>query len=189
MSAVDQEQLIAQLKAEVAELKSTCLKLSNQPKAFCSSSSRIAKLEREAQQARRQYDQVLADRRKQAAALEQLMLQFQELHGPRTCGFSPYHTQECKAWIVSTLSAVLDVPGSKLQEETPEHRQFRQLQNEIQHTAGQLREATAVQQQYQEVLQQLKEGHGQFDVELEQTKAQVQKQHEDIQQVSAESYT
>lgn len=68
--------ILNQLKQEVLELKAAC-KLASQPSS--SSIPSLQCLEKQAQLARRQYDGLLEQRRKQAAELEQIIATWQQL--------------------------------------------------------------------------------------------------------------
>jgi hypothetical protein len=68
--------ILSQLKQEVAELKAS-YKLASQPSS--SSAPSLQGLEREAQLARKQYDGLLEQRRKQAAELEKIYATWQQL--------------------------------------------------------------------------------------------------------------
>lgn len=68
--------VLAQLKQEISYLKASCLQLASRP--TCTAD--LAKLEREVQQARREYDVLLDRRRKQAAELEDLFTSWQNVH-------------------------------------------------------------------------------------------------------------
>jgi hypothetical protein len=80
--------ILSQLKQEVAELKAA-YKLASQPSS--SSAPSLQGLEREAQLARKQYDGLLEQRRKQAAELEKIYATWQQLQldaaGKRGCNF------------------------------------------------------------------------------------------------------
>lgn len=94
--------ILNQLKQEVAELKVAC-KLASQPNS--SSAHSLRSLEREAQLARKQYDGLLEQRRKQAAELERIFAEWQQLEAgtagarqltPSISG-SNHQTQQCSA--------------------------------------------------------------------------------------------
>uniref|UniRef100_A0A383VSV8 Uncharacterized protein n=1 Tax=Tetradesmus obliquus TaxID=3088 RepID=A0A383VSV8_TETOB len=134
--------ILNQLKQEVAELKVAC-KLASQPNS--SSAHSLRSLEREAQLARKQYDGLLEQRRKQAAELERIFAEWQQLEA-------------------GTAAQVQDSPAQ---------RRAQQLQAQLADASAHLTEALYTQQQYTDVVQQLKQGHADFERQLEQLRSQL----------------
>ncbi|WIA13982.1 hypothetical protein OEZ85_002545 [Tetradesmus obliquus] len=146
--------ILNQLKQEVAELKVAC-KLASQPNS--SSAQSLQSLEREAQLARKQYDGLLEQRRKQAAELERIFAEWQQLEA-------------------GTAAQVQDSPAQ---------RRAQQLQAQLADASAHLAEALYTQQQYTDVVQQLKQGHADFERQLEQLRSQLAGQQQLIAKTKA----
>ncbi|WIA34138.1 hypothetical protein OEZ86_012502 [Tetradesmus obliquus] len=146
--------ILNQLKQEVAEVKVAC-KLASQPNS--SSAQSLQSLEREAQLARKQYDGLLEQRRKQAAELERIFAEWQQLEA-------------------GTAAQVQDSPAQ---------RRAQQLQAQLADASAHLAEALYTQQQYTDVVQQLKQGHADFERQLEQLRSQLAGQQQLIAKTKA----
>lgn len=87
--------IVAQLKADISDIKAACRKLSGHPKASKTPDHLIRKLEREVQEAQRHYDSVLAARKQQAAELDRMSVQVQDLFDTGTAGCTRQSETPC----------------------------------------------------------------------------------------------
>jgi hypothetical protein len=237
--------ILNQLKHEVAELKAS-YKLASQPSN--SSAPSLQSLEREAQLARKQYDGLLEQRRKQAAELEQIIATWQQLQagvaGEAACFFKCRHLEmqavsltphqnlaqqrqagKCTGAAVIPFSAghtrpsqqghtvmlvrmPRDAPKASSRvklncrrhclctaclaaqlQDTPVQRRAHHLQAQLTTASSQLAEALDTQQQYTDVIQQLKQGHSEFERTLEQLRQQLAGQQQLVCKVRCYSLT